>query len=115
MDRLVQRNVLAMSGRAVEAAGDVNTLLLDKTGTITLGNRQASEFLPVAGRHRRTSWPTPRSCPASPTRRPRAARSWCSPSSAYGLREREPGELAHADWVQFTAQTRMSRRRPPGR
>ena len=49
MDRLVQRNVLAMSGRAVEAAGDVNTLLLDKTGTITLGNRQAAEFLPVAG------------------------------------------------------------------
>jgi K+-transporting ATPase ATPase B chain len=49
MDRLVQRNVLAMSGRAVEAAGDVNTLLLDKTGTITLGNRQASEFIPVGG------------------------------------------------------------------
>ena len=49
MDRLVQRNVLAMSGRAVEAAGDVNTLLLDKTGTITIGNRQASEFLPVNG------------------------------------------------------------------
>ncbi len=49
MDRLVQHNVLAMSGRAVEAAGDVNTLLLDKTGTITLGNRQAAELLPVAG------------------------------------------------------------------
>ena len=49
MDRLVQRNVLAMSGRAVEAAGDVNTLLLDKTGTITIGNRQATEFLPVNG------------------------------------------------------------------
>ena len=47
MDRLVQRNVLAMSGRAVEAAGDVNTLLLDKTGTITIGNRQAREFIPV--------------------------------------------------------------------
>ena len=49
MDRLVQRNVLAMSGRAVEAAGDVQTLLLDKTGTITLGNRMASDFYPVAG------------------------------------------------------------------
>mgnify|MGYP000929396019 FL=1 len=49
MDRLVQRNVLAMSGRAVEAAGDVNTLLLDKTGTITLGNRQASDFVPLPG------------------------------------------------------------------
>src|ERR1019366_5536773 len=49
MDRLVQRNVLAMSGRAVEAAGDVNTLLLDKTGTITLGNRQAAAFVPIYG------------------------------------------------------------------
>ena len=49
MDRLVQRNVLAMSGRAVEAAGDVSTLLLDKTGTITFGNRQAAEFIPVGG------------------------------------------------------------------
>jgi len=49
MDRLVQHNVLAMSGRAVEAAGDVDTLLLDKTGTITLGNRQATEFIPVSG------------------------------------------------------------------
>ena len=49
MDRLVQHNVLAMSGRAVEAAGDCSTLLLDKTGTITLGNRQASEFIPVDG------------------------------------------------------------------
>ena len=49
MDRLIQQNVIAVSGRAVEAAGDVDTLLLDKTGTITLGNRQAVEFLPVAG------------------------------------------------------------------
>ena len=49
MDRLVRFNVLAMSGRAVEAAGDVDTLLLDKTGTITLGNRQAAEFVPVPG------------------------------------------------------------------
>ena len=49
MDRLVQRNVLALSGRAVEAAGDCSTLLLDKTGTITLGNRQASEFIPAPG------------------------------------------------------------------
>ena len=49
MDRLVQHNVLAMSGRSVEAAGDVDTLLLDKTGTITLGNRMAAEFIPVEG------------------------------------------------------------------
>ena len=49
MDRVMQHNVLAMSGKAVEAAGDVNTLLLDKTGTITLGNRQAAEFIPLPG------------------------------------------------------------------
>ena len=89
MDRLVQRNVLAMSGRAVEAAGDVNTLLLDKTGTITLGNRQAAEFLPAPGRHASRSSPTPRSSRASPTRRPRAARSSCSPKERYGLRGRD--------------------------
>ena len=81
MDRLVQRNVLAMSGRAVEAAGDVNTLLLDKTGTITIGNRQASDFLPVGGVDRSRSWPTPRSCRRWPTTRRRAARSRCSPRS----------------------------------
>ena len=80
MDRLVQRNVLAMSGRAVEAAGDVYTLLLDKTGTITLGNRQASDFVPVAGSVR-ASWPTPPSCRRWPTRRRRVARSSCSPRS----------------------------------
>ena len=53
MDRLVQRNVLAMSGRAVEAAGDIDTLLLDKTGTITFGNRLAAEFIPVGGHSER--------------------------------------------------------------
>ena len=84
MDRLVQRNVLAMSGRAVEAAGDVNTLLLDKTGTITLGNRQASEF--AAGRRgrRRASSPTRPSSPASRTRRRRAARSSSWPRTGTG-------------------------------
>ena len=81
MDRLVQRNVLAMSGRAVEASGDVDVLLLDKTGTITLGNRQAAEF--VAGRRGRASASSPRSPSSrrSPTRRRRAARSSCSPRS----------------------------------
>ena len=79
MDRLVQHNVLAMSGRAVEAAGDVNTLLLDKTGTITLGNRQAAELVPVDGVAPRSSRARP-SCPAWPTRRPRDGRSSCSPS-----------------------------------
>ena len=53
MDRLVQRNVLAMSGRAVETAGDIDTLLLDKTGTITFGNRLAAEFIPVGGHSER--------------------------------------------------------------
>ena len=60
MDRMIQRNVIAMSGRAVEAAGDVDVLLLDKTGTITLGNRQAVEFIPVGGY---SSQDTGRSCP----------------------------------------------------
>ncbi len=72
MDRLVQRNVLAMSGRAVEAAGDVDVLLLDKTGTITLGNRQASEFIPAEGVDEH-DWPRPRSWPRWPTRRRKAA------------------------------------------
>ena len=80
MDRLIQHNVLAMSGRAVEAAGDVHTLLLDKTGTITLGNRQATEFLPARRRRRKASWPMPRSWRRSPTKRRRGARSSCSRS-----------------------------------
>ncbi|GLW25513.1 potassium-transporting ATPase ATP-binding subunit [Microbispora amethystogenes] len=107
MDRLVQRNVLAMSGRAVEAAGDVSTLLLDKTGTITLGNRQAAAFLPVPGvpalelaRAAQLSSLTD----ATPEGRSIVVYA----KNAYGLREREPGELAHAGWVPFTAQTRMS-------
>ena len=108
MDRLVQRNVLAMSGRAVEAAGDVNTLLLDKTGTITLGNRQASEFLPVDRRLRRRAAPTRPSCPASPTRRPRAARSSCSPRPSTACASVSRASSSHATWVPFTAQTRMS-------
>ena len=89
MDRLVQRNVLAMSGRAVEAAGDCSTLLLDKTGTITYGNRMAAAFLPVGRRRRAASWP--RSCCSrrSPTRRPRAARSWRWPRSATGCEARD--------------------------
>ncbi len=78
MDRMIQANVIAMSGRAVEAAGDVDVLLLDKTGTITLGNRQATAFLPAAG-VAEASWPTPRSSPRWPTRRPRAAASWSWP------------------------------------
>ncbi|MET9342268.1 potassium-transporting ATPase subunit KdpB [Nonomuraea sp. NPDC003804] len=107
MDRLVQRNVLAMSGRAVEAAGDVSTLLLDKTGTITLGNRQASEFVPVAGvPEMELARAAQLSSLADETPEGRSIVVYAK--TAYGLREREPGELAHAEWVQFTAQTRMS-------
>ncbi len=82
MSRLNQANVLAMSGRAIEAAGDVDILMLDKTGTITLGNRQACAFHPGGRRAPRRSWPTPRSCPPWRTRRLRAAASWCWPRSA---------------------------------
>ena len=107
MDRLVQHNVLAMSGRAVEAAGDVNTLLLDKTGTITLGNREAVEFLPVGGvdladladaaqlSSLADETPEGRSIVVLAKRR-------------HGLRERTAGELGRATFVAFTAHTRMS-------
>ncbi len=97
MDRLVQRNVLAMSGRAVEAAGDVTTLLLDKTGTITLGNRQAAEFVPVGACRPDAARRRGPAVAAWPTRRPRAAPSWSSPRTAYGLRERHEGELTPRD------------------
>ncbi|WSG63243.1 potassium-transporting ATPase subunit KdpB [Nocardia sp. NBC_01730] len=107
MDRLVQRNVLAMSGRAVEAAGDVNTLLLDKTGTITLGNRQASEFVPVPGVGKdELADAAQLSSLADETPEGRSIVVYAK--QAYGLRERTPGELTHAQWVEFTAQTRMS-------
>ncbi|MFC6887189.1 potassium-transporting ATPase subunit KdpB [Actinomadura yumaensis] len=107
MDRLVQRNVLAMSGRAVEAAGDVNTLLLDKTGTITLGNRQAAEFLPVAGvSEEELADAAQLSSLADETPEGRSVVVFAK--QRYGLRERTPGELDHATWVPFTAQTRMS-------
>ncbi|GII28041.1 potassium-transporting ATPase subunit KdpB [Planotetraspora mira] len=107
MDRLVQRNVLAMSGRAVEAAGDVNTLLLDKTGTITLGNRQASEFVPVAGvSEQELAEAAQLASLADET--PEGRSVVVHAKQAHNLRERQPGELAHAEWVAFTAQTRMS-------
>ena len=105
MDRLVRRNVLAMSGRAVEAAGDCATLLLDKTGTITFGNRQADAFVPVERRHARRSSPTPRSSRASPTRRPEGRSIVVLAKERYDIRERE---LVGATLVAFTAQTRMS-------
>ena len=107
MDRLVQRNVLAMSGRAVEAAGDVNTLLLDKTGTITLGNREASEFIPVTGvTSEELADAAQLSSLADETPEGRSIVVYAK--QAYGLRERSPGELSHAHWIEFTATTRMS-------
>ncbi|MFF8647746.1 potassium-transporting ATPase subunit KdpB [Streptomyces griseoluteus] len=107
MDRLVQRNVLAMSGRAVEAAGDVSTLLLDKTGTITLGNRRAAEFVPVGGAgEAELADAAQLSSLADET--PEGRSVVVLAKEAYGLRERHQGELAGAEWVAFTAQTRMS-------
>ena len=107
MDRLVQRNVLAMSGRAVEAAGDVNTLLLDKTGTITLGNRQASELLPVDGVDPEALADAAQlSSLADETPEGRSVVVYAKQN--HGLRERHAGELTFATWVPFTAQTRMS-------
>ncbi|MFC3574010.1 potassium-transporting ATPase subunit KdpB [Streptomyces yaanensis] len=107
MDRLVQRNVLAMSGRAVEAAGDVSTLLLDKTGTITLGNRQASEFVPVSGTtEAEVADSAQLSSLADET--PEGRSIVVLAKEKYGLRERHQGELAGAEWIAFTAQTRMS-------
>lgn len=107
MDRLVQRNVLAMSGRAVEAAGDVNTLLLDKTGTITLGNRQAAEFVPLTGVTPEALTDAAQlSSLADETPEGRSIVVFAK--QEYGLRARTPGELAHAVWVEFSATTRMS-------
>ena len=107
MDRLVQRNVLAMSGRAVEAAGDVNTLLLDKTGTITLGNRQAAAFVPLAGvTPGELADAAQLSSLADETPEGRSIVVFAK--QHYGLRARSQGELTEARWVEFSAETRMS-------
>ncbi|MFN3006534.1 potassium-transporting ATPase subunit KdpB [Mycolicibacterium wolinskyi] len=107
MDRLVQRNVLAMSGRAVEAAGDVNTLLLDKTGTITLGNRQAAAFVPLTGvSAEQLADAAQLSSLADETPEGRSIVVFAK--QEYGLRARTPGELATATWIEFSATTRMS-------
>src|SRR5579862_2394718 len=106
MDRLVQRNVLAMSGRAVEAAGDVHTLLLDKTGTITLGNRQATEFLPLPGvTDQELADAAQLSSLADET--PEGRSIVVLAKEKYGLRGRELAEH-EAEFIPFTAQTRMS-------
>ncbi|MGA8153442.1 MAG: potassium-transporting ATPase subunit KdpB [Terriglobales bacterium] len=106
MDRLVQHNVLAMSGRAVEAAGDVNTLLLDKTGTITLGNRQAAEFVPAPGiTEAQMADAAQLSSLADET--PEGRSIVVLAKDRYGLRGRELADQ-EAQFIPFTAQTRMS-------
>jgi K+-transporting ATPase ATPase B chain len=106
MDRLVQHNVLAMSGRAVEAAGDVNTLLLDKTGTITLGNRQAAEFIPAAG-ITAAQLADAAQLSSLPDETPEGRSIVVLAKEQYGLRGRELASH-EAEFVPFTAQTRMS-------
>ena len=107
MDRLVQHNVLAMSGRAVEAAGDVHTLLLDKTGTITLGNRQASEFVPVAGvTEGELADAAQLASLADET--PEGRSIVVLAKEKYHIRGRDLADRKEAAFVPFTAQTRMS-------
>ncbi len=104
MDRLVQRNVLAMSGRAVEAAGDCSTLLLDKTGTITYGNRQAAEFIPLPGVEERDLAESALiSSLADETPEGRSIVAFAE--EHYGL---APRDIPNAELVPFTAQTCMS-------
>jgi K+-transporting ATPase ATPase B chain len=105
MDRLVQHNVLAMSGRAVEAAGDVNTLLLDKTGTITLGNRQAAEFIPIGDFTERDVADVAQL--ASLSDETPEGRSIVVLAKSFGFRDRRIHQ-SEAVFVPFSAQTRMS-------
>src|SRR5450755_4510414 len=106
MDRLVRFNVLAMSGRAVEAAGDVDTLLLDKTGTITLGNRQATAFRPVSGVDQRDLADAGQLASLS-DETPEGRSIVVLAKEKYGIRGRDMAALS-ATFIPFTAQTRMS-------
>ncbi|MDA8242437.1 MAG: potassium-transporting ATPase subunit KdpB [Nitrospiraceae bacterium] len=106
MDRMIQANVIAMSGRAVEAAGDVDVLLLDKTGTITLGNRQATAFLPSAGVDTQTLADAAQLASLA-DETPEGRSIVILAKEKYGLRERDIESLG-AVFVPFTAQTRMS-------
>ena len=106
IDRLVQKNVLAMSGRAVEAAGDVDVLLLDKTGTITMGNRQATDFLPAPGVTQQQMADAAQL--ASLADETPEGRSVVVLAKNFGIRARELSEMVNATFVPFTAQTRMS-------
>lgn len=106
MNRLVRFNVLAMSGRAVEAAGDVDVLLLDKTGTITLGNRQAAEFLPLPG-VRPSELADAAQLASLSDETPEGRSIVVLAKAEYGLRGREMGPL-EASFIPFSAHTRMS-------
>ncbi|MBV9392121.1 MAG: potassium-transporting ATPase subunit KdpB [Verrucomicrobia bacterium] len=106
IDRLVQKNVLAMSGRSVEAAGDVDVLLLDKTGTITMGNRQATDFLPAPGVTKQQLADAAQL--ASLADETPEGRSIVVLAKNYGIRARELGDMPEMTFVPFTAQTRMS-------
>jgi K+-transporting ATPase ATPase B chain len=106
MDRLVRFNVLAMSGRAVEAAGDVDTLLLDKTGTITLGNRQATKFIPLPGVSEQELADAAQLA-SLPDETPEGRSIVVLAKEKYGIRGRDMGEL-HAKFIPFSAHTRLS-------
>ncbi len=106
MDRLVRFNVLAMSGRAVEAAGDIDTLLLDKTGTITLGNRQATELRPIAGVSERDLADAAQLASLA-DETPEGRSIVVLAKEKYAIRARDMAQL-HASFVRFTAQSRMS-------
>jgi potassium-transporting ATPase ATP-binding subunit len=106
MDRLVRFNVLAMSGRAVEAAGDVDTLLLDKTGTITLGNRQAAEFIPLPGVSEKELADAAQLASLS-DETPEGRSIVVLAKEKYGIRSRDMGEL-QAKFLPFSAYTRLS-------
>lgn len=113
MDRMIQANVIALSGRAVEAAGDVDILLLDKTGTITLGNRQATEFMPAEGvRVERLADAAQLASLADET--PEGRSIVVLAKEKYGLRGRKISELG-ATFIPFTAETRMSGANLPNR
>ncbi len=106
MDRLVQRNVIALSGRAVEAAGDINTLLLDKTGTITHGNREAAAFIPLPGiDHTKLADAAQLSSLADETPE---GRSVVTLAQRYGLQPAAAEDLSNPRFTEFSARTRMS-------
>ncbi|VVC77214.1 Potassium-transporting ATPase B chain [Aquicella siphonis] len=113
MDRLIQANVIAMSGRAIEAAGNIDVLILDKTGTITLGNRQATEFLPAEGVSMETLADAAQLASLA-DETPEGRSIVVLAKDKYNLRGREIAEM-QATFIPFTAQTRMSGANLPGR